>query len=422
MADAVVTSVPTGATLATAIAYLNSNIASLRTAIVGNIEGRGAAVPNLSANTVDHNTVANGASVNVWSAQAGFAGFVVSGLTYSSASGLTATYTSGSAWVQQTSTDPDRNLLITVSSNVNATLTASSDNYVYLKTDGTLGVATASIGGAAPTLPADTLLLSVATTDGTTVSGTPVDKRVTTSSSVSKHWRSRGFAPVPTSATNIRVPPGTVELEGTLFETTSNNDLDITSSGNFASGSRTSSVWLYTIAANNSGAIKLALTTSAPSATTIVGGATSGSVGYLQFRTIGGLPYRYIGANRLVAGGNLQRGTRFKNVFYLASAPSVLVAGSSTSFTSVAFATYAPPTARLIKVIVGGPTGGAGARIDLRENGGTGTGINVMLSPQNMAGAQVEVPCSSAQKIDYRIATGGTTATIAMYAYEENLD
>jgi len=420
MSDAAITAIPTGSTLATAIAYANSNTALLRTAVVGNLEGRGAATPNLADKTVEQDTVAYNASVCVWSAEMGFFGVVVTGFTYSSASGLTATYTSGTAWILRTSTSPEQNRRIVASSNLTVLLTASSDNWVYLKLDGTLGVATTSVGGAQPTIPDDSLLLGVATTNGSTVTGTPVDKRLLSVSTVSKHWRSGAFWSVPTTSTNIRVPPGIVELEGILFETVANNDLDLTATANMISGTRTSNAWTYSIVANNAGSLKFGLTMSQPSATTVVSGATSGSTGRLQWRTIGGLPYRYLGAHRLIAGGGTLVGSRIINgMFMYASSTAMLSGGTATSFTSVSFATRVPPIARSIKLgfSVSGATGDA----YMRENGVSGQGKRIFGDANNMNSVEFLAPCSSAQKVDYKIA-GGTGADMDCYGYREELD
>lgn len=413
MADVATTSIPTGATLATTIAYANSNITLLKNAVTGSMEGRGAATPNLASRTVDETTVAHNASVCTWSAESGFNGFVVTGLTYVSASGLTATFLAGTAWIRQTSSDPDQNRRIVVSSNVSILLTASSTNYVYLKVDGTLGAALTS------TIPADTLLLNIVTTDGTTVTTTS-DQRVTTSTSVSKHFRSSAFWPAPTSSTNIRIPPGSIEIAGTLFEPTTNNDLDVSTATNFISGARTSNVWVYAIAANNGGAIKLGLTTSAPSAMTVTSAtATAGSTGRLQYRVISGLAYRYLGANRLVAGGNLLRGIRANKFFFYNSAQALLTTGTSTSFTSVTGATRWPPQARLVSVTIR-TDGGTDGIHAIRENGTTGTGFDIQSDAAD--GSTIgNVVCSSAQKVDYRI-SGGDSMDIDAQGYSEELD
>lgn len=424
MGSIATTSVPTGATLATTISYLNSNTTLIKNAVEGSLEGRGAATPNLADKTVEQDTVAYNASICVWSAEAGFSGFVVSGLTYASASGLTATFNAGTAWVLRTSSDPDQLRRVVASSSLTILLTASSDNYVYLKTDGTLGVATTTVGGSAPTIPADTLLLANATTNGTTVTGTPVDKRTLTASAVSKHYRSSGLWPVPSSTTNFRLPPGAVEINGSLFQTTANNDLDIATAGNFISGARTSNVWTYYVAANNGGALKVGLTTSAPSAMTVIAGATAGSVGRLQYRTIAGLPYRYLGAVRTSTTGVMKMFSRSGNRTSLHKQVAALSGGTSSSFTSVAFAATIPPTSRMVVIGVYGIPSTAEAATSLRENGTSAAGTPVtggyQTSGVRSGGRDIMCPTSSSQKIDYKVVDGN--ANIDALGWVEDLD
>ena len=420
MGTSAFTAIPSGSTLATTISYANSNIAALRALVLGGLEGRGASTPNLASRTVDETTVAHNASICTWAAEYGFSGVVVSGGTYVSASGLTATYAAVTAWILQTSSDPDQDRRIVASTSQTVLLTASSDNYVYLKADGTLGASAVSVGAAAPTLPADTILLSIATTDGSTVTGTPVDKRIITGSAVSKHYRSLGAWPVPTTTTNFQLPPGALELEGTLFEQTTATNLDITQSGNFVSGSRTSAVHLYMVAANVSGALRVALTTSAPSAMTIVSGATAGSAGILQYRTISGNAYRYLGSARTSTTGVMKLYSRVgRTVIYNIGLPA-LSAGTQTSSTAVALAALMPPTARKAMFDFSLTPGGAGA-VFLKESSVVGVGCRVVVPSAGNYGMKVEVPTSAANKIMYRV-TSGDSLGMELNGYTENLD
>lgn len=97
------------------------------------------------------------------------AGFVITGLDYSSASGLVATFNPGQAIIRKTSSNPDRDVYISKSTSFTATLEASRDNYVDLREDGNVIVTSSTIGSSAPTLSTDTTRLWKLTTDATTV-------------------------------------------------------------------------------------------------------------------------------------------------------------------------------------------------------------------------------------------------------------
>jgi hypothetical protein len=89
--------------------------------------------------------------------------YVYSGLGVLSAVGLNLTLNSGVSFIS--------GKRITNTS-TGIVLTPSMDNYVYMKQDSTLTKSVVSVGGSAPSTPADTLLLYVMSTDGTSVTST----------------------------------------------------------------------------------------------------------------------------------------------------------------------------------------------------------------------------------------------------------
>lgn len=106
----------------------------------------------------------------------GLSSYISTGFDYSSASGLDATFNSGRGYTIRTDTDPDEFVQTRVTTQQVITLTASSDNYIDLKHDGTLQKVVVSTGSAEPSVSADSQRIALLTTNGTTVSAN-TDKR-----------------------------------------------------------------------------------------------------------------------------------------------------------------------------------------------------------------------------------------------------
>lgn len=401
-------SVASGASLATFLASYLKFGASTVAVVNAAVEGGAASNPNIAASTVDRTNMRSNASVGIYAAEAGQSAFVVTeagvkGLQYVSASGFTATYSAGSAWVRQTSTSPDDTVRVTKSTTWTVLLTALSDNYVYIKSDASVGVSTASIGGTAPTLPVNSLLLSIATTDASTVSGTPVDMGPDSGLAAPKHYRSKGAWPYPTSTTVFTLPPGVFEVDGLTVVNTANQSLNI-GTVTFLSGVRTSNVHTYFYVANNGGSPKYGLSTSAPSAATIVSGTTGGATGLKQYRGIGGLGYRCLGSCKTSTTGVFKLYWRDGRKVILENTPFAFstVAAGSTYITATA-SSVAPATSRMIIASIKLDGQADPSDSFYRATSTTGAGRKLIYTAATEAATDIDIPLNSKRSFDYKV-------------------
>lgn len=387
------------------------------------IEGGAASAPNIAASTVDTTNMRSNASVGVYAAEAGYSGFVVTeagtkGLQYSSASLLVATFTAGSAWVVKTSVSPDNTIRVTKASTWTVNLTALSDNYVWIKADGSVGVATTTVGGAAPTLPTDTLGLSKVETDGSTVTGTPTDISPSSAGSLPAFFRSQSCWPVPTSTTVLSLKPGRFEVNGLSVNLTAQQSLNITTAANFVAGGIKSNSAVYFLVANNSGSPKYALTSSTPSAVSIVGGATTGTDGIKQFRTVSGLVYRYMGGWPVRSTPTMFLGQRAGRDVYLHSIQHLGTTTDATSYTSTTTVKrFAPRTAKAIHFnFANNRNTKSRARASTFGNGQYINGAN------GADAGEMEIPLGTNGEFFYLNPTGSGDFSMQIAGWLENLD
>lgn len=414
--------VSSGASLATLLAAFLKFGASTATAVNAGIEGGAASSPNIAATTVDQSNMRPNANAGVWSAEAGFAGFVVTegstkGLQYSSASGLTATFTSGSAHVVKTSVSPDMTVRVNKSSTWTVALTATSDNYVYIKSDGSVGAATSTVGGPVATIPADSLMLSKVETNGTTVTGTPTDLSASSAGTAPTNYRTPDCWPVPSSTSSFDLQPGVFEVNGLTVKLTAAKALDVTTSGNYVAGGRKSNTAVYFLAANNGGAAKYALTSSTPSAVSIAGGATSGTAGVKKFRTISGLIYRYMGGWPLTSTAVLIKGNRSGPEVEFISQFAPVSQGYTipTSYSTIGLTRFVPATAGVAKMYHGG-----NALVqNFYRTSTTGDGIMIMRADGTKAGQAFRPLINRLQSFQIKAASG--TASTFCQGYIENI-
>lgn len=144
-----------------------------------------------------------------------------------------------------------------VTSATSKTYTATKDTWVYIDINGTFQYEEVAVGAAQPTTPANSLLLATVTTDATEIT-TVTDRRVTAPPAIRTYQDARtGFIPEYSSATQIIVGSGEIELgaSGLLRRNTTNttvtwSDLDTGAEA----ASTTYYVWAYPDANNSSNA------------------------------------------------------------------------------------------------------------------------------------------------------------------------
>lgn len=140
---------------------------------------------NISSGGINADRLATGASPEVRDADflAPDAGFVATGFTHVSSSGLNETLAAGRAYVMKTSTDPDRFVQVVKSTTSVVAVDASKDNYIDLDAGGTFHNSSVTSGNPAPSLFADSTRIIKVVTDATSVTST-TDLRNTTFLSV----------------------------------------------------------------------------------------------------------------------------------------------------------------------------------------------------------------------------------------------
>lgn len=264
------------------IARLESQRTTLSNVINGNIEGG----INIKAGSLVSQDFSNAVSIVTFRDEA-FNNFTFTGMVPATSANLTSDISSGTSYVDG----------IRIQKNAEShTYTASKDTYVYIHSGGYYVYQEVANGAAAPSDPANTLLLAKVVTSGTAITSVS-DLRTTSiqitvnSSNFSSDYRN-GALVVRDSTTAFHVEPGQISIGNSNYTNTSDTSSKTISTGtNWIEGSAPNLVGLkfYVYAYNNSGTgfdFKYA------SADPVYSDASGNSNGTLRYYTTGGTTYR----------------------------------------------------------------------------------------------------------------------------------
>ena len=208
------------------------------------------------------------------------------------------------------------------------TYTASKDTYGYVTAGGSYTFEEVANGAAAPTTPANSLLLFKAVTSGTAITSVS-DLRTTSiqitanSSNLSFNYRNEAFA-VRDSTTAVHLEPGQIAIGNTFYTNNADSSSRSTATAsNWIEGAVPSLVnqKFFVYAYNNSGTTyDFKYSSADPTETDVDGGAT----GTLRFYETGGVTYRILGwasgdstgAIQTTAFGNVADGTVVNQVIH----------------------------------------------------------------------------------------------------------
>ena len=266
------------------------------------------------------------------------------------------------------------------------TYTASRDTYVYINAGGFYDFVEVANGAAAPSTPANDLLLAKVVTSGTAITSVTDSRTLSiqitaNSSNLSFNYRNEAFIQRD-STTAVHLEPGQIAIGSTLY--TNNADtssLSTATAANWIEGAVPSLVnqKFFVYAYNNSGTTYSFKYGSAdPTATD----TNSNANGTLRFLTTGGTTYRVMGwasgdstgAIQTTAFGNVADGTVVNQVYFqtgaLSTGTTVMVSDDTIpddqEGTRVLLATFRPTNANnilMIEVLVNMSSGGSDAQV-----------------------------------------------------------
>ncbi len=242
------------------------------------------------------------ASVAVFYAEtlAPSAGFIESGLTFASSSGLFVTFVAGTAFASRTSTAPNAFIRRRKTTSLTTpVLTATSDNYIDYNTNtDTFIITPQSIGGLPPALATDTTRLLRAVTDATTVTSTTDLRNLNffTNVGVSEHDID-DLRLERTSTTTATLTPGHADVGGTILTSTSDIVINPITAIYLAGAAAANTIVNLYINDNGSAGITLQPSTDDPN----ISDVNDNTDGLLRYRKYAGTLHRYVGRIRLDA-------------------------------------------------------------------------------------------------------------------------
>lgn len=305
--------------------------------------------------------------------------------------------------------------------------------------------------------PDNTVFLGTVTTNATAVTSTK-NKPKKRESAVS-HARS-GLKVLYQSATLLRVTGGTADISNRnkVVTKTATTDLDISSGGDFVSGSPGADQWVYVVI-NEDGDLKL--TTEAPT----ISDEDENTGGKLQYRRIANELWRYLGARYSNASTQLDPFGVIDKLVYLDNQGSFVTNGTATTFTTVsASAGTVSPIAKAALISVnlrhdldlagtffGGirlrPTGSGMAQglslqddiqtmsddinshahqVDVQDSGAqitrTTTAPTTLLTEAQLRKGPLLFPVNTSQQIDYKKTGDTINVSVFILGYEDDLD
>lgn len=169
------------------------------------------------------------------------------------------------------------------------------------------------------------------------------------------------------------------------------------------------STWHYLYGRESSGVFAVVVSTDPPTADLMWSSTGVGTLRYLgTFRTDGsGYPIAF----EAVGGAYLWR---------TALAARQPTAGNATSPTNVDCSPYAPPHARLLRLTMNAiDTSGASKTASLSKDGDGVVAVQLQIPANTRVSMETEVPCSTAQVVDYQVSSADATLTLNVMGWRE---
>lgn len=268
------------------LARLNSNMNAIVNQVNGNLEGNGGI--NIKAGSItstELNTTVS--TITRWADS--FNNYTVSGQLPATSASLASDISAGVSYVSG---------YRVATAATNHTYTASKDTYVYINKGGYFVYSEVANGAAAPSTPADSLLLAVAITNGTAITSVTDSRTLsiqitTTTTNFPSNFRDQGYVSRDT-VTTIHAEPGNLSIGNTIYSRTADTSTKSIATGtNWIEASVPSTnTGFYVYAYNDSGSswdIKFS------SADPVYSDTSSNTGGILRYYTTGGTNYRAIG-------------------------------------------------------------------------------------------------------------------------------
>lgn len=262
---------------------LNSNMNAIVNQVNGNLEGGGINIKPGSITSIDLNTTVS--TITRWSES--FNNFTVSGMLPATSANLASDISAGVSYVSG---------YRVATAATNHTYTASKDTYVYISNGGYFIYQEVANGGAAPSTPADSLLLASVVTNGTQITSVNDLRQLSiqitaTTSNFPSDYRDGALVSLDTTTT-MHIEPGQIAIGTTSYSTTTDSSAkSVTSGTNWIEGSapNIANLKFYAYAYNNSGSqFDLKYSSADPTASDTLGNAN----GTLRYLTTGGTTYR----------------------------------------------------------------------------------------------------------------------------------
>lgn len=279
------------------LSRLNSNMNAIVNQVNGNIEGGGINIKAGSITSQDLNTTVS--TITRWDES--FNDFTVSGMLPATSASLASDISAGVSYVSG---------YRVATAATNHTYTASKDTYVYISNGGYFIYQEVTNGAAAPSTPADSLLLAKAVTSGTAITSVSDLRQLSiqitaTTSNFPADYRNQALA-VRASTTTMYVGPGQISIGSSLYSNSAVTSTKSTAtSSNWIEGSVPSlaNQKFYVYAYNNSGsAFDFKYASADPTASDVDGG----TAGTLQYYTTGGTNYRALAWVSADSSGTIQ--------------------------------------------------------------------------------------------------------------------
>lgn len=362
------------------ISHLESQRSSIVNVINGGIEGGGVNITAGSITTIDlANTVS---PVTRWDES--FNDYTVTGMLGVTSASLTSDISSGISYV-----DGYRVALGATAH----TYTASKDTYVYIHSGGYYVFQEVANGAAAPSTPANTLLLFTAVTSGTAISSINDSRTLSiqitaNSSNFPMDYRDQALI-VRDSTTAVHAEPGQFAIGSSLYSNTADtSSLSTATAGNWIEGTvpNLNNLKFYVYGYNNSGtafAIKYS------SADPVYSDTLSNTNGTLRYYTNSSVNYRALAWISADSSGTITT-SNYSNFFDVSNCNKVTVSNGSY----VSLGSTATPLDNTI------PTSTEGNAI---------TSLTTVIKPTNL-NSTIRV-----RAVVYLSASGNATSTLAMY-------
>lgn len=338
---------------------------------------------------------------------------IAGGLAYASKSGLDVTITAGTAYVLQTSSDPDKLIRVAFASTQTFTVLDNTTNYLDLGSDGVIDVTQSS------TAAADHMRILKVIAASAVITGTPSDEadRTFPDNTLPPGYKN-GIQLTCASATEVVIAADFTIIDSTdvyALNSTSAITLDITNSVGalgLDQGSEASSTWYAVVVIGDSTSVLPAsavLVTAAnyPSSITLPSGYDI---------------YRRVGWARNDGSSDFLQFIQFDNKVQYEEAIKAVSNSTATTFTGTSLTSYVPTTSRIGHLHGDCDINSVASDLVFRTTGsGATTGINIANQVSN-AGGHIEMWLDTSQSFDFKGVSDIQAIDIFVYGYTDDLE